>query len=312
MSKGKLLVLIVIAGAIGAFFALDLGQYLTLEFFKSKQADLQAYYAAHQVETILIYFVGYVIMAALSLPGAALTTLVGGALFGLVVGVIVVSFASSIGATLAFLVSRFLLRDAIQAKYGDRLKAINEGIAKDGAFYLFTIRMIPAIPFFVVNLVMGITSIKARTFYWVSQVGMFLGTIVFVNAGASSARGPGAVAVRASGSRAAVARASSAAIGRARPRAVRPTRTGNAGIYRAVLPSPPASARGIASTGRAACRAVPASASSICSSVRATWPAVRVSWSPSVPRRQPLPADARAGSYSTSPVALRAVSAAPR
>ncbi len=188
MSKGKLLVLVVIACLIGAFFAFDLGQYLTLEFFKSKQTDLQAYYAAHQVETILVYFVGYVIMAALSLPGAALTTLVGGALFGLVVGVIVVSFASSIGATLAFLTSRFLLRDAIQAKYGDRLKAINEGIAKDGAFYLFTIRMIPAIPFFVVNLVMGITSIKARTFYWVSQVGMFLGTIVFVNAGTELAK----------------------------------------------------------------------------------------------------------------------------
>ena len=188
MSKGKLLVLAVVASLIGAFIALDLRTYVTLEFFKSQQAELQAFYAAQPIKTILIYFVGYVIMAALSLPGAAITTLVGGALFGLVVGVIVVSFASSIGATLAFLTSRYLLRDAIQAKYGDRLKAINDGIAKDGAFYLFTIRMIPAIPFFVANLVMGITSIKTRTFYWVSQLGMFLGTIVFVNAGTELAK----------------------------------------------------------------------------------------------------------------------------
>ncbi len=188
MSKGKLLVLVLVAGLIGAFFALDLRAYLSLEFFKSQQAELQAYYAAHPAKTILIYFAGYVIMAALSLPGAAITTLAGGALFGLVVGVIVVSFASSIGATLAFLASRYLLRDAIQAKYGDRLKAINEGMAKDGAFYLFTIRMIPAIPFFVANLAMGITPIKTRTFYWVSQLGMFLGTIIFVNAGTELAK----------------------------------------------------------------------------------------------------------------------------
>jgi len=183
MSKGKLIVLVVIAALVVAFFAFDAGRFFTLEFFKSKQAELEAYYAANPAQTIAIYFGLYVAMAALSLPGAAITTLVGGALFGLVVGVIVVSFASSIGATLAFLASRFLFRDAIQNRYGDRLKAINDGIARDGAFYLFTIRMIPAIPFFVVNLVMGVTTIKARTFYWVSQLGMFLGTIVFVNAG---------------------------------------------------------------------------------------------------------------------------------
>ncbi len=188
MSKGKLLLLVVLAILIGAFFYFDLRQYLTLEFFKSKQAELEAYYAANPLKTIGIYFVLYVAMAALSLPGAALTTLVGGALFGLVVGVLVVSFASSIGATLAFLTSRYLLRDAIQSRYGERLKALNEGIAKDGPFYLFTIRMIPAIPFFVVNLVMGLTPIKTRTFYWVSQLGMFLGTIVFVNAGTQIAR----------------------------------------------------------------------------------------------------------------------------
>ncbi len=188
MSKGKLAVLIVIAGLIGAFFVFDLGCFFTLEFFKSQQAVLERFYAENQLATVVIYFVVYVAIAALSLPGAALTTLVGGAIFGLVLGVVVVSFASSIGATLAFLTSRYLLRDAIQAKYGDRLKAINDGIAKDGAFYLFTIRMIPAIPFFVANLVMGITPIKTRTFYWVSQLGMFLGTIVFVNAGTELAK----------------------------------------------------------------------------------------------------------------------------
>jgi pyruvate/2-oxoglutarate dehydrogenase complex dihydrolipoamide dehydrogenase (E3) component/uncharacterized membrane protein YdjX (TVP38/TMEM64 family) len=188
MSKGKLIVLIVVAGLIGAFFAFDLGRFLTLEFFKSQQAALEHYYAEHSLATLAIYFVAYVAIAALSLPGAALTTLVGGAIFGLILGVAVVSFASSIGATLAFLTSRYLLRDAIQAKYGDRLKAINEGIAKDGAFYLFTIRMIPAIPFFVANLVMGITPIRTWTFYWVSQIGMFLGTIVFVNAGTELAK----------------------------------------------------------------------------------------------------------------------------
>ncbi|MSQ20000.1 MAG: pyridine nucleotide-disulfide oxidoreductase [Betaproteobacteria bacterium] len=188
MSKGKLAVLVVVAGLIGAFFAFDLGRFLTLEFLKSQQAALEHFYTEHQVATLGIYFIAYVAIAALSLPGAALTTLVGGAIFGLVLGVAVVSFASSIGATLAFLTSRYLLQDAIQAKYGDRLKAINDGIAKDGAFYLFTIRMIPAIPFFVANLVMGITPIRTWTFYWVSQIGMFLGTIVFVNAGTELAK----------------------------------------------------------------------------------------------------------------------------
>jgi pyruvate/2-oxoglutarate dehydrogenase complex dihydrolipoamide dehydrogenase (E3) component/uncharacterized membrane protein YdjX (TVP38/TMEM64 family) len=188
MSKAKLALLVVIVALIGAFFWFDLGQYLTIEYFKSKQAELEAYYAANPLKTIAIYFVVYVAIAALSLPGAALTTLVGGALFGLLVGLVVVSFASSIGATLAFLTSRFLLRDWVQKKFGDRLKAINDGIAKDGPFYLFTIRMIPAIPFFVVNLAMGITPIKTWTFYWVSQVGMFLGTIVFVNAGTQIAK----------------------------------------------------------------------------------------------------------------------------
>jgi pyruvate/2-oxoglutarate dehydrogenase complex dihydrolipoamide dehydrogenase (E3) component/uncharacterized membrane protein YdjX (TVP38/TMEM64 family) len=183
MKTSKIILFVVLAALIGAFFYFDLGQYLKLAVIKEKQADLLAYYAAYPVRTLAIYFVTYVLMAALSLPGAALFTLVGGAIFGVVVGTIVVSFASSMGATLAFLASRFLFRDFVQGKFGDRLKTLNEGIAKEGGFYLFTIRMIPAIPFFVVNLAMGLTSIKTRTFYWVSQLGMFLGTIVFVNAG---------------------------------------------------------------------------------------------------------------------------------
>ena len=188
MKKSRLAVFVALALAVGAFFWLDLGRYFDLQYLKSQQAAIQAYYAAHPAQTIAIYFLVYVAIAALSLPGAAITTLVGGALFGVVVGTVVVSFASTIGATLAFLASRFLFRDWVQEKFGDRLRAINEGIAKEGGFYLFTIRMIPAIPFFVVNLAMGLTPIRTRTFYWVSQLGMFLGTIVFVNAGTQLAR----------------------------------------------------------------------------------------------------------------------------
>jgi dihydrolipoamide dehydrogenase len=135
------------------------------------------------VQTALVFFVVYVAVTALSLPGAALMTLVAGAIFGLLWGTVIVSFASSIGATLAFLASRFLFRDAIQRRFGDKLRAINQGIEKEGAFYLFTLRLVPAFPFFVINLVMGLTPIPTRTFYWVSQVGMLLGTIVYVNAG---------------------------------------------------------------------------------------------------------------------------------
>jgi pyruvate/2-oxoglutarate dehydrogenase complex dihydrolipoamide dehydrogenase (E3) component/uncharacterized membrane protein YdjX (TVP38/TMEM64 family) len=129
-----------------------------------------------------------VVSTAFSLPGAALLTLLGGALFGLVTGLIVVSFASTIGATFAFLGSRFFLRDWVQAKFGDRLKAINDGVAKDGAFYLFSLRLIPVVPFFAINLAMGLTPIKTRTYYWVSQLGMFLGTLVYVNAGTQLAQ----------------------------------------------------------------------------------------------------------------------------
>ncbi len=188
MTKSRLLVLIALAAAIVAFFAFDLGRFFTLDYFKSQQATISAYYEAHRVKTAAIFFLVYIAVTGLSLPGAAIMTLVAGAIFGLLWGTVIVSFASSIGATLAFLASRFLFRDAIQKKFGDKLAAFNRGFEKEGAFYLFALRLVPAFPFFVINLVMGLTPIKTRTFYWVSQLGMLLGTVVYVNAGTQLAR----------------------------------------------------------------------------------------------------------------------------
>ncbi len=181
--KKRLALLALLAAAILAYFWFDLGQYLSLDQFKAQQAEIIAAKDAAPALYIGGFFLLYVGVTALSLPGAAIMSLIAGALFGVVTGTILVSFASTIGATLAFLSSRFLLRDWVQGKFGDRLKAIDDGIARDGAFYLFTIRLIPLFPFFVVNLVMGLTRIPARTFYWVSQIGMLPATIVFVNAG---------------------------------------------------------------------------------------------------------------------------------
>jgi pyruvate/2-oxoglutarate dehydrogenase complex dihydrolipoamide dehydrogenase (E3) component/uncharacterized membrane protein YdjX (TVP38/TMEM64 family) len=188
MNKSKLLVVIAIIAVVVAFFAFDLGRYLSLDYIKSQQAAISAAYQANPWQTAAIYFAIYVAVTALSLPGAAIMTLVGGALFGLVTGVVLVSFASTIGATLAFLVARFVLRDSFQARFGDKLKSFNDGVAKEGAFYLFTLRLVPAFPFFVINVVMGLTTMKAWTFFWVSQLGMLAGTIVYVNAGTQLAQ----------------------------------------------------------------------------------------------------------------------------
>ena len=179
----KLLLLAVLMVMAGSFIAFDLGQYFTLENLKDHRQTLAHYYDQHAGLTLLLYFLVYVAVTGLSLPGAAVMTLAGGAFFGLVAGTVVVSFASSIGATLAFLVSRFLLRDSIQNKFGDKLTTINEGVRKDGAFYLFTLRLVPIFPFFVINLVLGLTPIRTGVFYLVSQVGMLPGTLVYVNAG---------------------------------------------------------------------------------------------------------------------------------
>ncbi len=188
MSKGKLLLLVLVAALIGCYFAFDLGMYFSLEYFKAQQAMIMDYYATHRLETVLIFFGVYVAVAALSLPGAALMTLIAGAIFGLLWGTVIVSFASSLGATLAMLVARYLFRDAVQKRFGAQLKPINDGVAKDGAFYLFTLRLVPAFPFFLINLAMGLMPIKTFTFYWVSQLGMLAGTVVYVNAGTQIAQ----------------------------------------------------------------------------------------------------------------------------
>ncbi|MCM0032960.1 FAD-dependent oxidoreductase [Sandarakinorhabdus limnophila] len=179
----RLPIILLFVAAVFAWFHYDLGQYLTLDALKSRQADIAALYAAQPLQVIGGYFLAYVALTALSFPGAAIMTLAGGAIFGVGLGTLIVSFASTIGATLAFLVSRHLLRDWVQGKFGERLAAINAGIEKDGAFYLFSLRLVPVFPFFVVNLLMGLTPIRTFTYFWVSQVGMFLGTIVYVNAG---------------------------------------------------------------------------------------------------------------------------------
>ena len=180
--KKALLLLLVLALA-AAFFASGLHRQLDLDALKAGMGSFAAWREASPLLVAALYFAAYVAVTALSLPGAAVMTLAGGALFGLGWGLLIVSFASTIGATLAFLVSRHLLRDSVQARFGERLKAINDGIARDGAFYLFSLRLVPAFPFFLINLLMGLTPIRTRTFYWVSQLGMLPGTLVYVNAG---------------------------------------------------------------------------------------------------------------------------------
>ena len=184
----KAILVLVLLGAIVAYFVFDLGQILSLENFKASQADIVAAKDANPVLYISGFFLLYVAVTGLSIPGAAIMTLIAGALFGVLIGTIIVSFASTMGATLAFLSARFVLRDWVQGKFGERLRAIDEGLEKDGAFYLFTLRLIPVFPFFVINLLMGLTRIKTRTFFWVSQLGMLPGTIVFVNAGTQISR----------------------------------------------------------------------------------------------------------------------------
>jgi len=183
VNRSRLLVVAVIAVLVAVFFALGGHRHLALEQLRAQQAGLQQYYASHPWQAALGYLVAYVAVTGLSLPGAAVLTLFGGAAFGLLWGTLIVSFASSMGATLAFLASRFLLRDWVQARFGDRLKPVNDGVAKEGAFYLFALRLVPAFPYVVINLVMGLTPMRTWTFYWVSQLGMLAGTVVYVYAG---------------------------------------------------------------------------------------------------------------------------------
>ena len=183
MNKNKILLGIVVVAAVIAFFALGLQRYLSLDYFQSQRAAIEAAVADRPLRTGLLFFAAYVAVTGLSLPGAAIMTLVAGAVFGMLWGTVIVSFASTIGATLAFLVSRFLLRDWVQQKFGDRLRAVNEGVAREGGFYLFALRLVPVFPFFAVNLLMGLTPMRGWTYFWVSQIGMFAGTVVYVYAG---------------------------------------------------------------------------------------------------------------------------------
>jgi len=184
----KLLIILALAALIAAYVFFGVGDYLTVDGIKRVAGEVDGYYQRHPVQVVGLFFLTYVAVTAASLPGAAVMTLAAGALFGVLLGTVVVSFASTLGATLAFLASRYVLRDAIETRFGERLRTVNAGLERDGAFYLFTIRMIPLFPFFVVNLVMGLTRIRLWTYAWVSQVGMLLGTIVYVNAGTQLAQ----------------------------------------------------------------------------------------------------------------------------
>jgi pyruvate/2-oxoglutarate dehydrogenase complex dihydrolipoamide dehydrogenase (E3) component/uncharacterized membrane protein YdjX (TVP38/TMEM64 family) len=184
----QFILLLLLALVIAVWVALDLGRYLSVEQLKASQASFEQLHAQQPLWVATVYFGVYVLVTALSLPGAVVVTLAGGAVFGLWQGLLLVSFASSIGATLAFLVSRFLLRDGVEARFGQRLAGIHAGLEKEGAFYLFTLRLIPVVPFFLINLLMGLTRMKTWTFYWVSQLGMLSGTAVYVNAGTQLAQ----------------------------------------------------------------------------------------------------------------------------
>jgi len=188
MKLKKIVIIIVIAGLIAAVKVFHLDQYLTLSYLKGSLDKLKVLYEHHSLMVIAGYFVIYVLTTSLSLPGASPLGIAGGALFGFWTATIVVSFASTIGATLACFVSRYLLRDWIQNKFGDRIAKVNEGIEKEGAFYLFTLRLIPVFPFWMINLAMGLTKMSFIKFYWVSQLGMLPGTMVFVNAGKELAK----------------------------------------------------------------------------------------------------------------------------
>jgi pyruvate/2-oxoglutarate dehydrogenase complex dihydrolipoamide dehydrogenase (E3) component/uncharacterized membrane protein YdjX (TVP38/TMEM64 family) len=184
----KLVMILAIALLIALFFIFDLGHYLNLQNLKDQQATIAEYQSNNPLLSSAAYFALYVLATALSIPGAALLTLAGGAVFGLLWGTVIVSFASTLGATLAFLISRFLLRDWVSQRFGQRLAAIDDGVKREGGFYLFTLRLVPVFPFFLVNLLFGLTGMKTRTYYFASQLGMLAGTVVYVNAGTQLAK----------------------------------------------------------------------------------------------------------------------------
>jgi uncharacterized membrane protein YdjX (TVP38/TMEM64 family) len=183
MNTSRIVLLVAMISAIVGFFYFGGAGHLTLAALKAQQASITDFYNSHPMQALAGYALLYIVVTALSLPGATILTLAGGAIFGLLWGTVIVSFASTIGASLAFLSARFLFRDTVQAKFGEQLKTINEGIEKEGEYYLFTLRLVPLFPFFMINLLMGLTTLKTRTFYGISQIGMLAGTLVYVNAG---------------------------------------------------------------------------------------------------------------------------------
>ena len=184
MKPSRIILFVALAALIALFFVFDLQRFITLEFFAAQREAIIAYEAANPWTTAVAFFVVYVLVTGTSLPGAALLTLIAGAVFGLAQGVVMVSFASTLGATMAFTIARYLFRDAVRARFGQYLATIDRGVEREGAFYLFALRLVPAVPFFAINLAMALTPISTWRFYWVSQVGMFFGTVVYVNAGA--------------------------------------------------------------------------------------------------------------------------------
>ncbi|GAA6139203.1 TVP38/TMEM64 family protein [Arenicella sp. 4NH20-0111] len=185
--KAKIIIIALIIGIAAAVYFFELGQYLSLDYFKAQQATFNEYYQRNPLLVVAVFFLGYVALTGASVPAATTLTVLAGAIFGTAVGSVIVSFASSIGATIAFLVSRFLFRDAVESKFGDRLAKIQDGIEREGAFYVFGLRLVPLFPFVMLNSLLGLTKIKTWTFYWASQLGMVAGTIVYVNAGSQLA-----------------------------------------------------------------------------------------------------------------------------
>ncbi len=179
----KIILFILIVSLFGVVKSYGLTGYLTLEYLKENQTGFQEFYLSNKIQTLSFYALVYIFTTALSIPGATVLTLAGGAFFGFGTGLLVISFASTIGATIAFLTARFFFREKIQDKFGDKLKTFNRGIEKEGAYYLLSLRLLPVFPFFLINLLMGLTKIKTSVFFFVSQLGMLLGTMVYVNAG---------------------------------------------------------------------------------------------------------------------------------
>ncbi|CAG7857442.1 hypothetical protein MCAMS1_02262 [biofilm metagenome] len=183
MKLSKTQLILIITFLLVLFFVFDVSKYFTLSYLQAQHRAFVAYHDAHPVLTLLTYGMIYIIVTGLSLPGATIMTLAGGTLFGLFWGTVIVSIASTIGATLAFLAARFLFRETLEHKFANQLATINKGIETEGGYYLFTLRLVPLFPFFAINVLMGLTKMQTATYFWVSQIGMLPGTLLYVNAG---------------------------------------------------------------------------------------------------------------------------------